>query len=63
MNQLNRFTISITAKYVGADLGFGEKTCIPNVTHIKAVLRDDNSSYSRHNLIKHYYPECANSDA
>ncbi len=59
MNQLNRFTISITAKYVGADLGFGVPACIPNETYIKEFLKMENMSYSRHDLIVKYYKRCA----
>ena len=32
LNQLDRYTISITAKYVGADVGFGKLDCMPNVS-------------------------------
>ena len=63
MNQLNRYTISITAKYVGADLGFGVHTCIPNETYIKEYLKTENMSYSRHDLIVTYYKRCATSGA
>lgn len=35
LNQLDRYTISITAKYVGQDLGFGDLDCMPNISVIK----------------------------
>lgn len=63
LNQLNRFTISITAKYVGADLEFGVRACIPNETFIKDFLHEENRSYSRQDLITKYYPKCAKSKA
>lgn len=32
---MDRYTISITAKYVGQDLGFGDLDCMPNISVIK----------------------------
>ena len=61
MNQLNRFTISITAKYVGADLDFGTRACIPNVSFIKDALHEEGLKYSRYDLITHYYSKCEKS--
>lgn len=34
LNQLDRYTFSITAKYVGFELQFGEPRCLPNFTEL-----------------------------
>lgn len=34
LNQLDRYTLPITAKYVGFDLKFGELRCLPNFTEL-----------------------------
>ena len=32
LNQLDRYTLSITARFVGFDVGFGDLHCLPNFT-------------------------------
>lgn len=34
LNQLDRYTLPITAKYVGFELKFGELRCLPNFTEL-----------------------------
>lgn len=34
LNQLDRYTFSVTARYVGFDLGFGDLGCLPNFTSL-----------------------------
>ena len=34
LNQLDRYTLPITAKYVGFDLKFGDLRCLPNFTEL-----------------------------
>lgn len=50
VNQLDRYTISITAKYVGLDLDFGTLDCMPNVTLFKQ--EGLKRSYLVHSMMK-----------
>jgi hypothetical protein len=44
LNQLDRYTLSSTAKYIGQDLHFGDIDCMPNLTTV-----------AYYNLSRRYY--------
>lgn len=50
VNQLDRYTISITAKYVGLDLHFGTIDCMPNMSLFKQEKLS--RSYLVHTMMK-----------
>ena len=54
LNQLDRYTLSVTAKFIGLDLEFGELNCLPGLNDTEL----DFYGLSRHYFVNDLLADC-----